>query len=178
MSLAALLVASAVAVPPGEPVVDHSQPGHVTQPAQHYFRRRLVDDARGHAWMCYVDELDALWADYRAAGSTPEAWKKYLIRAAAAKRCYVYQDPYYAAQVYYVRHVRPEDYRECNCAAACRPPHPREEADDDLWVGLDVDSGDARLDDDFDDESTVPLIPLEPSRPTSDEAPPAPEPSI
>lgn len=181
MSLAALLVASALAVPPGEPVVDHSQPGHYTQPAIHTFRRRLEDHARGHAWMCYVDELDYLWAEYRAAGSTPEAWEKYLTRAAAAKRCYVYQDPYYAAQVYYIRRVDPEDYRECGCAA-CRPPHVRHEADDDGYLGLeDFDDTAAPL---IDAPSDQPPSPVDLFEPPSDEppaapvVPPSPQPSI
>lgn len=118
ISIATLVVASAVSVPPGDLTVNHGHKYQYTQPTQKYFTRRHEDQARGKAWMGYVDELDALWAEYRAAGSTPEAWEIYKTRAAAAKRCYVYQDPYYKAQVYYVRNVRPEDYRDCadgNC---------------------------------------------------------------
>lgn len=124
ISIATLLVASTVSVPPGELTVNHGHKYQFTQPTQRYFTRRHEDEARGKAWMGYVDELDALWAEYRAAGSTPEAWEIYKTRAAAAKRCYVYQDPYYLGQVYYVRYVRPEDYRNCadgRCNDAATP---------------------------------------------------------
>jgi hypothetical protein len=103
MSAAGLLLVSILAVPPGEMVIDHNQPGQWGhQPVVRYFVRRPVDDARGHAWMIHCDVLDRLWAEYRAAGSTPHAWDVYKRKAAAAKRYYVYQDPYYVAQVWQV----------------------------------------------------------------------------
>lgn len=107
-------------VAPGEFTANHGQPGQFTQPTQHYFVRRDEDFARGQAWMRHVDELDALWGEYRAAGSTPQAWEVYKQKARAAKRCYVYQDPYYIGQVYRVRPVAPADYREC-LGGACDP---------------------------------------------------------
>ena len=130
MTLAAMLVASAVSVPPYGVTADHSQPMHYTQPTRRYFTRKHVDDARGHAWMNYVDELDRHWAEYRLAGSTPEAWERYKMKTAASKRCYVYQDPYYIGQVESIRYVTPEDYRDCeggDCAKT-RPPEPDCEA--------------------------------------------------
>ena len=48
MSAAGLLLLSVLAVPPGEPVIDHNQPGQWGhQPVVRYFVRRPVDDARG-----------------------------------------------------------------------------------------------------------------------------------
>lgn len=100
MSAAAALLISLVGVPPGEWMYDHNQPGQWGQPpVVRQFVRRPIDDARGDAWMHYCTVLDQLWVDYRASGSTPDAWELYKIRAAAAKRAYVFQDPYYVAQL-------------------------------------------------------------------------------
>jgi hypothetical protein len=48
------------------------------------------------AWQAYCRELDALWADYRAAGSTPAAWRIYVQSSGLAKQRYVVGDPYLA----------------------------------------------------------------------------------
>ena len=96
MSFATLLITAAVMVPPNEPVVDHSQPYHYTQPTIRTFERRDEDDARRRNWNSYTQELDDLWMDYRRAGSTTRAWKMYLREAFQAKRRFVYNDPYFA----------------------------------------------------------------------------------
>lgn len=87
---------SATMVPPGEPVVNHAHPGHFAQPTIRVFERRAEDTDRKIAWRAYCQELDQLWAEYRAAGSTPVAWRKYVAAAGQAKRRYVFGDPYYA----------------------------------------------------------------------------------
>ena len=48
------------------------------------------------AWNAYCRQLDDLWAAYRAAGSTPAAFRTYLAAAGQAKRRYVFADPYLA----------------------------------------------------------------------------------
>lgn len=88
---------SATALPPGVPVANHGGPGKYTQPTIRRFERREVDDERRAAWNTYVSQLDALWDQYRAAGSTPDAFQQYQDSAMAAKRRYVYQDPYLTA---------------------------------------------------------------------------------
>jgi hypothetical protein len=88
------LALSATAVPPGQPVVNHAHPAHSAQPTIRVFERRGEDRDRRLAWDVYCRELDQLWADYRAAGSTPAAWRKYIDDAGQAKRRYVFQDPY------------------------------------------------------------------------------------
>jgi hypothetical protein len=88
------LALSTPAVPPGEQVVNHAHPGHYAQPTIRVFERRGEDNDRKAAWISYVQELDILWAEYRAAGSTPAAFRRYLAAAGQAKRRYVLQDPY------------------------------------------------------------------------------------
>lgn len=85
---------SATMVPPGEQVANHAHPGHYTQPTIRIFERRAEDTDRKIAWRGYCQELDQLWAEYRAAGSTPAAWRKYVADAGQAKRRYVIGDPY------------------------------------------------------------------------------------
>ncbi len=91
-----LTLSAAAFVPPGELVEDHSQPWHWTQPTIRTFERREVDHDRRLSWEAYVLELDRLWSEYRAAGSTPRAFREYREAAAQAKRRYVFRDPYYA----------------------------------------------------------------------------------
>ena len=69
---------------------------NVIQPVIRRCERCPVDQARKAAWMAYCRELDKAWADYRAAGSTPEAMATYKQVVGQAKTRYVYQDPYYA----------------------------------------------------------------------------------
>jgi len=88
------LAMSSTMVPPGQSVVNHAHPAHYTQPTVRIFERRGEDRDRRVAWEAYCKELDALWAAYRNAGSTPVAWNTYLDAAGQAKRRYVYQDPY------------------------------------------------------------------------------------
>jgi len=88
------LAMSSTMVPPGQSVVNHAHPAHYAQPTVRIFERRGEDRDRRVAWEAYCKELDALWAEYRATGSTPVAWNKYLDAAGQAKRRYVYQDPY------------------------------------------------------------------------------------
>jgi hypothetical protein len=95
--LAALTITLACAVPsvpPGHEVVNHAHPGHYAQPTVRVFERRAEDASRERAWHDYCRELDQHWAAYRAAGSTPEAWRAYLSAAGQAKRRYVFADPY------------------------------------------------------------------------------------
>lgn len=87
---------SSTMVPPGEEVVNHAHPGHYAQPTIRIFERRSEDNDRRLAWNAYCRDLDALWADYRAAGSTPAAFRAYLSAAGQAKRRYVFGDPYLA----------------------------------------------------------------------------------
>jgi hypothetical protein len=85
---------STPATPPGEEVVNHAHPAHYAQPTIRIFERRAEDQDRRAAWLAYCNELDLLWADYRAAGSTPAAFRKYLAAAGQVKRRYVFADPY------------------------------------------------------------------------------------
>jgi hypothetical protein len=87
---------STTAVPPGEEVVNHAHPGHYAQPTIRIFERRIEDQDRRTAWESYCKELELLWSDYRAAGSTPAAFRKYLALAGQAKRRQVFGDPYLA----------------------------------------------------------------------------------
>jgi hypothetical protein len=87
---------STTMVPPGEEVVNHAHPGHYAQPTIRIFERRAEDNDRKIAWMAYCKELDQLWSEYRATGSTPAAWRKYVATAGQAKRRYVFADPYLA----------------------------------------------------------------------------------
>lgn len=96
MQLATLLISTVIMVPPNEPVADHSQPYHSTQPTIRTFERRDEDEARESNWDSYVRELDDLWREYRRAGSTVRAWKRYQREAYQAKRRFVYNDPYFA----------------------------------------------------------------------------------
>jgi hypothetical protein len=90
------LALSATSVPPGEEVVNHAHPGHYAQPTIRIFERRAEDNDRRIAWIAYCRDLEQLWADYRAAGSTPAAWRAYVSAAGEAKRRYVFGDPYLA----------------------------------------------------------------------------------
>jgi hypothetical protein len=90
---------SATMVPPGGLVVNHAQPAHYGQPTIRTFERRAVDDLRRARWDAYVEELDGLWKQYRADGSTPVAWEFYKRAAADAKTRYVFGDPYLAPVV-------------------------------------------------------------------------------
>ncbi len=96
MGLAGLVLATVVAVPPGELTVNHAQPYHWAQPTIRRFEREEEDDSRRSNWELYVRELDELWKDYRRAGSTPRAWQAYKREAAQAKRRFIVNDPYYA----------------------------------------------------------------------------------
>jgi hypothetical protein len=87
---------SSHAVPPGEMVANHAHPAHFAQPTIRVFERRAEDNDRKLAWQAYCKELDRLWAEYRAAGSTPAAWRTYVREAGQAKRRYVLGDPYLA----------------------------------------------------------------------------------
>ena len=87
---------SATMVPPGEEVVNHAHPAHYSQPTIRIFERRAEDTDRKLAWVAYCRELDQLWLNYRTAGSTPVAWRKYLDASGQAKRRYVFADPYLA----------------------------------------------------------------------------------
>lgn len=87
---------SATSVPPGAEVVNHAHPGHYAQPTIRVFERRAEDNDRRVAWQAYCRDLDQLWADYRAAGSTPAAWRRYVEAAGQAKRRYVFGDPHRA----------------------------------------------------------------------------------
>jgi hypothetical protein len=97
--LSAMLLSVALSstmVPPGEEVVNHAHPGHYAQPTIRIFERRGEDTDRKISWQAYCRELDQLWAEYRAAGSTPAAWRSYVAAAGQAKRRYVFNDPYLA----------------------------------------------------------------------------------
>jgi hypothetical protein len=87
---------STTMVPPGEEVVNHAHPSHYAQPTIRTFERRAEDTDRKRAWVNYCRELDQLWAEYRAAGSTLAAWRRYTDAAGQAKRRYVIGDPYLA----------------------------------------------------------------------------------
>jgi hypothetical protein len=95
-AIALSIALSAASVPPGEEVVNHAHPGHYAQPTIRTFERRGEDTDRKLAWVAYCRELDLLWSDYRAAGSTPAAWRRYVSAAGQAKRRYVLGDPYLA----------------------------------------------------------------------------------
>src|SRR5438046_2765971 len=69
---------SATMVPPGEEVVNHAHPAHYAQPTIRVFERQAEDTDRKLAWVAYCHELDRLWFDYRTAGSTPAAWRRYV----------------------------------------------------------------------------------------------------
>lgn len=106
MHLTAILIAAAATsfVPPNEPVVDHSQPYHYTQPTVRRFEDRRMDDQRRESYNVYVNEIDRLWQEYRLAGSTPQAFRVYQDEAAQAKTRYIYRDPWYVPihdDVYY-----------------------------------------------------------------------------
>lgn len=87
---------STTTVPPSEEVANHAHPGHYAQPTIRVFERRAEDNDRRIAWVAYCRELDQLWAEHRAAGSTPAAWRTYKTAAGQAKRRYVFGDPYLA----------------------------------------------------------------------------------
>lgn len=94
MIAAGMLLSAALAVPPGEMAVEHTQPGHSGQPVIRRFERREEDNGRRLAWDGYVRELDFLWSEYRRKGSTTRAWRDYKRAVGQAKRRYVFQDPY------------------------------------------------------------------------------------
>ena len=68
--------------------------GVVGPPVVRVFERRAEDAERRVNWNAYCRELDQLWLQYRAAGSTPEAWRAYVVAADQAKLRYVSADPY------------------------------------------------------------------------------------
>jgi hypothetical protein len=43
-------------------------------------------------WRAYCQEVDRLWMEYQATGSTDEGFEKYQAAASEAKRRYVYGD--------------------------------------------------------------------------------------
>lgn len=90
------LAMSATMVPPGYPVANHGSPGVSTQPVIRVYERHPEDYGRRVSWERYCRRLDVLWAQFRAAGSTPEAWDTYKLEAARAKRDHVFADPYLA----------------------------------------------------------------------------------
>lgn len=90
------LALASTMVPAGQSVVNHAHPAHSAQPTIRVFERRAEDRDRRITWEAYCQEIDQLWAEYRAAGSTPVAWRKYNAAAGQAKRRYVLQDPYLA----------------------------------------------------------------------------------
>ncbi|QDU28261.1 hypothetical protein ETAA8_33610 [Anatilimnocola aggregata] len=95
--LSAWLVSVAMSttmVPPGHPVENHASVGKSAQPTIQLFERKAVDRARRANWNAYVAELDVLWADFRAAGSTDAAMADYKFKANAAKIKFLYNDPY------------------------------------------------------------------------------------
>lgn len=51
-----------------------------------------IGPANDLLWKAYCLQLDRLWAEYRAAGSTPASFRHYQSAAAQAKRRYVYGD--------------------------------------------------------------------------------------
>ena len=94
MQVAAMLLTAVVAVPPGEQVVEHTQPWHGGQPVVRRFERREDDEVRRRAWIAFCLDLDDPWAEYRAAGSTPRAWRRYQDAVGQVRRDYVYRDRY------------------------------------------------------------------------------------
>jgi hypothetical protein len=64
-------------------------------PVVRVFERRAEDAERRASWNAYCRELDQLWQQYRAAGSTREAWRSYVAAADQAKLRYVSDDPYF-----------------------------------------------------------------------------------
>jgi len=98
MQLSAVVLTLAMSTTSAPPeygiTADHSQPMHWTQPTIRVFEEHEMDYSRRTAWNDYVRELDRLWADYRAAGSTPRAFETYKREAAQAKRRYVVGDPW------------------------------------------------------------------------------------
>ncbi|HTN74562.1 MAG TPA: hypothetical protein VL096_04920 [Pirellulaceae bacterium] len=95
-SIVMSVVLNAVMVPPGEAVVNHGSPGTYTQPVLRRYERYEEDNGRRLAWDRYTRRLDNLWKQFRADGSTKEAFETYKAEAAKAKRDYVYADPYLA----------------------------------------------------------------------------------
>jgi len=91
---------SATSVPPGNLVEDHTQPYHWDQPVLRRFERHEDDYDRRLAWNAYVRQQSDLWREYRKAGATPQAWRKFKRAAAQAKRRYVYGDIYLAPIVH------------------------------------------------------------------------------
>lgn len=98
-SLALSTVMAATGVLPGELVADHTQPYHYGQPVIRRFERQLIDLDRRTAWNGFVGQLKVLWARYRAAGSTPEAYREYMDDLEAVRRDYIYDDIHYAPVV-------------------------------------------------------------------------------
>jgi hypothetical protein len=88
-ALALSVAMAATSVPPGW------APDGPIAPVVQVFERKPIDAYRRGQWLGYTAELDFHWKRYRAAGSTPEAWAAYVQAAQAAKRQYVYDDPYY-----------------------------------------------------------------------------------
>lgn len=90
-----LLLSASLAVPPCDAASVVASGTYTGQPVIRRFENRGVDDARRLRWEAHCRRLDALWAEYRAAGSTPEAFAAYRRAAAEAKWQYVAGDPYF-----------------------------------------------------------------------------------
>ena len=95
MYTTAFVLAAALMVPVDERTPNHAQPYHYGQPVVRRFERQSDDDARRRGWDRYVREIDLLWQDYRSAGSTEQAWQRYLRQLAQARREYLIGDLYY-----------------------------------------------------------------------------------
>ena len=132
VSLSLFSANEAVAVPPNEAAVDHSHPGHYAQPTIRRFERRFDDEAREQNWDIYVQELDELWREYRAAGSNPRAWKTYKWEAAQAKRRYVYEDAYLKPVHRNYRYEQPERYQNGLSDQIDAEPNADTSSDDDF----------------------------------------------
>ncbi len=96
LSAWALSLAMSPTSVPCSPVANHGQAGHCTQPTIRRYERYEQDHGRRLAWEAYTQELDKAWKQYRAAGSTDEAFQNYKQAAGQAKTRYIYNDPYYA----------------------------------------------------------------------------------
>lgn len=92
-AVALMLSLSTTAAPPCIEITNHGA-AHNSYPTVRVFERRSEDQFRRTAWMAYSRELNLLWFDYRAAGSTPAAFRRYQAAAGQARRRYLIGDPY------------------------------------------------------------------------------------
>jgi hypothetical protein len=100
--LSSVLVSVALCVPGGHSCGCDGGPGYSSAPSGitgppvvQLFERRAEDNERRANWNAYCRELDQLWTQYRAAGSTPEAWRVYVGAVDQAKLRYVANDLYF-----------------------------------------------------------------------------------